>query len=105
MGAWLKPCLDPLFVPLAQPAPHFFPSQVLPRRWPLLASFPQCKAWECTLLSTLWGDRLEGGGSCLLFAPSPHILLPKGENSIFEKVFKSSFVCGRSSYLMVSWPA
>lgn len=38
----------------------------------------------------------------LLLAPSPRTpWLPEGENSIFEKLFKSQFICARSSCLTV----
>lgn len=56
-----------------------------------MALSPHPVVCGCSLLSAVWGDTgWEGVVVALLLTPSPHILwLPEGENSIFEKLFKS----------------
>lgn len=71
---------------------------------PLPLSFLALVGWPCpaaptpkvSLLSTVWEAGLEGWWpSRPLRTHTP--TLPVGENCIFEKLFKSRFICGRSS--------
>lgn len=71
-GAWPKPFLGPLLVPLAQPAPHLFsfPGPALRLASSGIVS-PLCGLWMLPPERCVGRYRVGGGGGCSPACPLP----------------------------------